>query len=254
MTKKIIMLVGGGPSSHCCYNALMKEHHISNILIETEGDLKTFLKKRIKKFGIIKVIGQILFQKVAVPFLKWESKTRVAEIIASHNLSFKAFDPDKLIKVPSVNSDACIDALKKIEPDIIIVNGTRIISKKVLNSINATFINTHAGITPLYRGIHGAYWSKVNKDNHCGVTVHLVDPGIDTGGILFQDVIETNPKDNFVSYTYLQMAKGIELMKLALNDLINNESKVITNNLESKIWTHPTIWFYLKNRIINKVK
>ncbi|MFH4965338.1 formyl transferase [Gaetbulibacter sp. M235] len=254
MNKKIIMLVGGGPSSYCNYNALKDHYPISNIIIETEGNLKTFLKKRIKKFGIVKVIGQILFQKIVVPFLKRESKTRVAEIILTYDLSFKDFDPDKLIKVPSVNSDECIDTLKKIEPDIIIVNGTRVISKKVLNSINATFINTHAGITPLYRGIHGAYWSKVNKDCHCGVTVHLVDLGIDTGGILFQDIIETNSQDNFVSYTYLQMAKGIELMKLALNNLINNESKVITNNLESKIWTHPTIWFYLKNRIIRKVK
>lgn len=254
MKKKIIMLVGAGQSSYCNYNALKEDYTISNIIIETEGNLKAFLKKRIKKFGIVKVIGQILFQKIVVPFLKWESKARVEEIISTHNLSFKALDSDKLIKVPSVNSEACIETLKKIEPDIIIVNGTRIISKKVLSSINALFINTHAGITPLYRGIHGAYWSKINRDNHCGVTVHLVDTGIDTGGILFQDVIETNPQDNFVSYTYLQMAKGIELMKLALNSLMVGEPKVMTNNLESKIWSHPTIWFYLKHRLLNKVK
>src|SRR5690606_14172589 len=123
-----------------------------------------------------------------------------------------------------------------------------IISKRILNAIDGVFINTHAGITPLYRGVHGAYWSKVHHDGHCGVSVHLVDAGIDTGGILFQDVIETTTKDNFVSYQYLQMAKGAELMKLALHDILNSGPKVIKNNLESKIWSHPTLWFYLKHR------
>ena len=41
----------------------------------------------------------------------------------------------------------------------------------------------HAGITPQYRGVHGGYWAVVNNDpEHCGVTIHFVDKGIDTGG------------------------------------------------------------------------
>jgi methionyl-tRNA formyltransferase len=43
----------------------------------------------------------------------------------------------------------------------------------------------HAGITPRYRGTHGGYWVLLNNDpGHCGVTIHLVDPGIDTGSIV----------------------------------------------------------------------
>ncbi|MFD1162231.1 formyl transferase [Hwangdonia seohaensis] len=254
MKKKIVMLVGGDHSSYAIYNALKNEYNISNVILEESKSRKEFIKRRIKKLGLIKVIGQVLFQKIVVPFLKKECKTRIEEIVKNNQLTFTDFEKEKLINVPSANSEVCIKTLKEINPDIVIVNGTRIISKKVLTSIDGTFINTHAGLTPLYRGIHGAYWSKVNKDGHCGVSVHLVDPGIDTGGILYQDLIETNEDDNFVSYTYLQLAKGIDLMKLAINDLIKNESKVVTNNLDSKFWTHPTIWFYLKHRLFNKVK
>jgi len=252
--KKIILLTSSSLSSYNMYNALKKDFHISHVIIENSGSLKTFLKKRIKRLGYITVIGQILFIKVLLPFLKMESKQRVNNIIKNHNLSFKNFDPEKVINVDSVNSEVCIKTLKTINPDIVIVNGTRIISKKVLNAINGVFVNTHMGITPLYRGVHGAYWSKINKDKHCGVSVHLVDQGIDTGGILFQDLIETTKNDNFISYTYLQMAKGTELMALALNSIITNGPKTIKNNLESKIWTHPTIWFYLKHRVFNGVK
>lgn len=254
MKKKIVMLVGGDHSSYAIYNALKKDYNISNVILEAPKSKKEFIKRRIKKLGLLKVMGQALFQKLVVPFLNKECKARIAEIIKNNHLKFTDFEKNKLIHVPSANSDSCIKALQDINPDLVIVNGTRIISKKVLNSIKGTFINTHAGFTPLYRGIHGAYWSKVNKDDYCGVSVHLVDPGIDTGGILYQDLIETKAEDNFVSYTYLQLAKGIDLMKLAINDLLEDNHKIITNGLDSKFWTHPTIWFYLKHRLINKVK
>ncbi|MFI1773823.1 formyl transferase [Thalassobellus citreus] len=254
MEKKIVMLVGEDHSSFAIYNALKKDYNITNVILEKPKSKKEFIKRRIKKLGILKVVGQVLFQKLVVPFLNKECKTRIYNIIKNNNLKFTDFEKNILTNVPSANSDLCIKTLQEINPDLVIVNGTRIISKKVLNSIKGAFINTHAGYTPLYRGIHGAYWSKVNKDGYCGVSVHLVDPGIDTGGILYQGLIDTIEDDNFVSYTYLQLAKGIELIKLAINDLLKDKHKVITNNLDSKFWTHPTIWFYLKHRLINKVK
>ncbi len=248
------MLVGRDHSSYAIYNALKKEYPISHILLEDATSRKAFIKKRIKKLGILTVFGQALFQKIIVPILKKESEQRVKEIVKKNKLSFEAFEAEKLIKIGSVNSDGCIAKLQEIAPDIIIVNGTRIISKKVLNCVDATFINTHAGMTPLYRGIHGGYWSKINNDGHCGVSVHLVDPGIDTGGILFQDLIETTADDNFISYTYLQLTTGITLMKKAIDSILEGKMKVVTNNLDSKFWTHPTFWFYIKHRIVNKVK
>ncbi|WP_188369137.1 formyl transferase [Muriicola marianensis] len=195
-----------------------------------------------------------MFRILIVPLLNIETRERVKDIIKNNQLNKDDFKKEHLIRVPSVNSEECINLLKEIQPKVVVVQGTRIISKKVLNCIDATFINTHAGITPLYRGIHGAYWSKINKDGHCGVSVHLVDPGIDTGGILYQENIETIPQDNFISYTYLQLAKGIELMKLAIQDALNDDLKVITNDLASKFRTHPTIWFYIRNRIFKGVK
>ena len=129
------------------------------------------------------------------------------------------------------------------------------ISKKTLNCINATFINTHAGITPNYRGVHGAYWALANNDiDNCGVTVHLVDTGIDTGGILYQENIKITKQDNFTTYTYLQIAEGIKLMKKALNDIIKNNISIVKKQSDSKLWSHPTIWKYLITRITKGIK
>ena len=66
-----------------------------------------------------------------------------------------------------------------------------------------------AGITPLYRGVHGAYWALAEgRRDLCGVTVHRVDAGIDTGEVLAQVLIDPTPQDNFVTYPWLQVAEG----------------------------------------------
>jgi methionyl-tRNA formyltransferase len=103
----------------------------------------------------------------------------------------------------------------------------------------------HAGITPKYRGVHGVYWALANKDpQNCGVTVHLVDAGIDTGAIISQKNITVNPQDNFVTYPLLQLAEGIPLMKKAIEDILSNRLVIQPATGESRLWHHPTIWQY----------
>jgi methionyl-tRNA formyltransferase len=226
------------------------------VFVEESISPKTILKKRIKKLGWFTVFGQLLFIKLCVPILKNSSKKRIFKLKKQLNLVNTKIENDTLTEVTSVNSKECLEKLKEINPDIIIVNGTRIISKKVLNSLDATIINTHVGITPKYRGVHGGYWAIANNDlDNCGVTVHLIDAGIDTGGILYQTNIEIEKGDNYTTYPLLQIAKGIELMKIAINDVLNDTIKIKNKEVsESRLWYHPTIWFYLKKRIFKGVK
>jgi len=106
----------------------------------------------------------------------------------------------------------------------------------------------------------------VNNDAaHCGVTVHLVDEGIDTGNIIFQQNIDVTKQDNFYTYptkqdnfyTYplLQLAEGVKLLNKAIAAFYNqNLQSIKESEGESKIWYHPTAWQYLYNRLIKGVK
>lgn len=249
------MLVGPDESSAYFYHGLKDTYEIYKVILEIPVSKKDFLKKRIKRLGLWTVIGQVLFQLLVVKCLRIFSKKRIEEICRTGGLSKDQIPSDKLIHVPSINSDECLAKLQEINPDVVVVNGTRIISKKILNGIDATFINTHSGITPKYRGVHGGYWALAIGDaENCGVTVHLVDPGIDTGGVLYQQNIHITPGDNFVTYTYLQNVEGIKMMKKAISDALNGEIRVVQPNLESRLWYHPTIWQYFFNRIIKGVK
>ncbi|WP_339893555.1 formyl transferase [uncultured Algibacter sp.] len=259
MDKKIIMIVGDWYYPKMVYQSLKDEFNIEHIIVDKGESISKLLKRRIKRLGIIHVVGQLLFRVIAVSYINATSKKRYQEILDRNNIKEADFELEKTIEVTSINSEEGRKLLKKLNPDIVVIVTTRILSKKTLESINAKFINIHSGITPYYRGLHGAYWALINKDKeNCGVTVHLVDEGIDTGGILYQDTIvdEITPKDNFISYTYLQLSKALPLLKKAINDIKSDSIKIQKPKADigKELYYQPTFWFYLYKRWLYKIK
>ena len=252
---KIILLGGSGISTNIVFNSINNKFGIFTAIIEKKESIKIFITRRIKKLGLFTVIGQIIFQLFITRMLRITSSKRINEIITENSLETGEIPEEKVKRVKSINADETIEILKQIDPDLVIVNGTRIISKKVISAVNCKLINTHAGITPKYRGVHGAYWALVNNDQeNCGVTVHFVDEGIDTGNIIYQDIVKITEADNFTTYPYLQLAKGIELLNKAIQSYYEDGIVLQKNNLESCLWYHPTVWQYLYNRVRKKVK
>lgn len=250
----IVLLGGDSDSTWIVANELERSIGLDAIIIEGDDSRLRLLRRRAAKLGVWKVAGQVAFILYS-RLLEKSSRNRRAEVIAENLWSLSPPERPSISRVPSVNSDQTLALLRKLAPEVIVVNGTRIISKKILEGVDACFINTHAGITPKYRGVHGAYWALANLDaENAGVTVHLVDPGIDTGGILHQAVIKPQPVDNFCTYPLLQLAAGIPILKLAVRDALDGKLQTIENDLPSRLHYHPTIWEYFKNRFQRGVK
>ena len=243
--KKIIFLASDCESSRWVYNALEEIVHIEAVIVEQPISKKELAKKRIKKIGFFPVVGQALFSALVVPLLKIKSKNRKAFLINKYRLNGNAFNSSKTSRVSSVNEGVCLNAIHLLQPDIVIVNGTRIISKKILQSTNAIFVNMHVGITPAYRGSHGGYWALHNNDvENFGTTIHLVDAGVDTGAVIRQIFIKPDKQDNFVTYPILQTAIGIAALKEALPDIIAGKYQAVSNTEKGKMYYQPTIWQY----------
>ena len=248
--KKIVMLAGPGESTDILFHALDAEFGVHSIIVETPISQKLLLKRRAEKLGLLTVLGQIAFKLIVAAPLGRAAQARLQYLKQIHGLNDQPLPPDRTIRVTSVNDAACISALQGLNPDIIVVNGTRIIAKRVLTSVSCPFINTHAGITPLYRGVHGGYWALANNDaEHCGVSVHLVDAGIDTGGILHQALIQPTKEDNFATYPLLQLTVGLPLLIQAVRDALHGTLRLQPAPLgTSHLWSHPTFFDYLRNR------
>jgi len=245
---KVVMLICDGDSSRIIYHKIKADCNIICVIKEEPISNSILLKNRIKRLGFFKIFGQLLFM-VFNKFFKLISKIRIEEIKNKYNLSTNFIEHKNVLSVKSINGKEVEEILEKLNPDLVLINGTRIIKKNILSSINKPFINTHVGITPRYRGVHGGYWALANNDKaHCGVTVHLVDEGIDTGNILYQSLIEVSEEDNFNTYPYLQTVKAIDLLKKVLNDVKNTSLKTKKSIVsDSQLWYHPTFIEYVRN-------
>jgi len=86
--------------------------------------------------------------------------------------------------------------------DFIVSYGYRhIIKPSVLRMFPLAAVNLHISMLPNSRGAHPVFWSVVHK-LPLGVTIHLLDDGLDTGNILFQREVRVDCHQHTFSSLY----------------------------------------------------
>jgi len=245
-TDKVVLLTCEGETGRIAARYLAARFPGLAVIVERETARSLLLRRRIKRLGLVHVSGQLAF----MAFQRMQhlaSKQRIADILAEAKLDARWPDASEVIRVPSINSPECIGHLQRLQPQAILVVGTRVIAEEVLRAIDAPFINYHAGITPKYRGVHGGYWAKAEGDpDNFGVTVHLIDEGIDTGEVLYQARLAPSVKDNYSTFPYLQLVAALPLLERAARDAVSGTLRPEKVDLPSHLWSHPTLWHYIK--------
>jgi folate-dependent phosphoribosylglycinamide formyltransferase PurN len=104
-------------------------------------------------------------------------------------------DHDVSVYEDSINLDFL--ASRKIE--FLISNGyAPILKPPVTTEFAGRIINIHPSFLPYGRGIAGNFWSFL-KGSPKGVCIHLIDDGIDTGGVLFRRAVNFEQGDTLRS-------------------------------------------------------
>jgi folate-dependent phosphoribosylglycinamide formyltransferase PurN len=246
MNNALLLLGSPGDATNIVYHALAHRFGVFPAVIEEPVPRAVMLRTRVRKLGLRTVASQVAFMLAVRPILARKARSRIAQIARDNGFDVSPIPDGALHRVASVNAQQTVDLIARFQPRVIVVNGTRIIAKRVLESTSAPFINTHAGITPAYRGAHGGYWALLNNDPaKCGVTIHLVDPGIDTGEIIAQATIRPTPEDNFVTYPYLQTAAALPLLTSAIEAALQGSLRTRPSEGSSAVWYHPGLFQYV---------
>jgi folate-dependent phosphoribosylglycinamide formyltransferase PurN len=256
-SQRLVLLAGPGDSTNIVYHYLWARFDEVVAVVEEPVDRLRLAKRRAKRVGWPTVAGQIAFVAGVMPLLRRRGQGRISEILAEAGFDNSAIAGAR--SVDSVNSPEAIRLLQDLEPSVVVVNGTRIISDAVLRSVGCSFVNTHAGITPRYRGVHGGYWAlREGEKDLVGTTIHLVDPGIDTGGILAQGVFEAGSRDTIATYPYLHLECGLPLLEGCVREILDGRTPVTIPSRDksgaSVLRWHPTIWGYVRGRVLNSVR
>lgn len=256
---RVVVLAGPGPATNIIYHALEREFGPLTVVMEQPVARWELLQRRVRRLGLITVSGQVLFLLLVVPFLNLIGRSRIAEIVDIFQLQTTPVPENHLVRVTSVNSGDARELLARLDPELVVVSGTRIISEKTLRSVEAPFVNLHAGITPQYRGVHGGYWAIAEgRPDLAGTTVHVVDVGIDTGPILGQSTFETTTADTFATYPFLHVAVGLPILLKVGRQVLSGQQlqpcPPLSRRDPSRLRSHPTIWQYVDAWVRRSVK
>ncbi len=247
-----MLLAGPGEPTHIVFHYLAARFPDVIVVMEEAVPRVTLARRRARRLGWPTVIGQIAFVTVALPLLRRASRARAAEILSGAGLDTAPLTGVR--HVASVNAPETTALLRELDPTVVVVNGTRIIADAVLTSLPCPFINIHAGITPRYRGVHGGYWAMAEgRPDLVGTTVHLVDAGIDTGGVLARAYFTPSPTDGIATYPYRHLADGLPLLAAQVERVLAGEELRVegpaeADGGESQLRWHPTLWGYLWTR------
>lgn len=246
MRHDIVILAGESRWTWAVVNALRSHFGDLAVILETQQPVGRFWRRRVGRLGLGTVAGQIAFGLFA-KLLRPRYRRQENAILAREKLDVTPRHTG-IVPVSSINDNRTIELLQELKPQVVVVSQTRILSRRVLECIPAVFLNVHTGITPAYRGLHGAYWALANGDaGNCGVTVHIVDPGVDTGPVVTQARINPAPADSYFTYHWLQLAAALSLLIRAVADALAGQ--LVTSEpagaVTSRQYYHPTLWGYL---------
>ena len=162
-----------------------KEKKLSVVFMGTSELSGIILESLIEKYT---VIGVFTKPDVKIGRQHEESSPIVKKMAKERKIP--VFQPNKF-------DEEAIKNLKKLSPDIVIVAAYgKIIPQKALDIPKFGFINVHVSLLPKYRGPSPIQNALINGENETGVTIMLMDKGVDTGDILSQEIMPIEPDDN----------------------------------------------------------
>jgi amino acid adenylation domain-containing protein len=136
-------------------------------------------------------------------------------------LGYKTW-PSKLVKDPSFAARIVSENV-----DILLnVHSLFLIHEDVLAAPRLGSYNLHPGPLPRYAGLNSASWAIYRGEVRHGVTLHKMEPGIDTGNIVYQAMVPVTSDETGLSLTMKCIDAGIPLVLRLLDVAAQNPSAI----------------------------
>lgn len=94
-------------------------------------------------------------------------------------------------------ADVLLANVNHFKPDLVVLAGfMRILPANFVSALSPNFINTHPSLLPNFPGAHAVRDALEAKATTTGVTIHVVDEGVDTGPHIAQASVEVKADDS----------------------------------------------------------
>ena len=147
-------------------------------------------------------------------------------------LGLPVFQPD------SMRDESVIAKLRELAPDVIIVIAYgKILPKAVLDIPRYGCLNVHGSLLPKYRGAAPIQYAVKDGEAESGVTVMLLDEGMDTGKMLKKAAIPLDAKETTGTLFDKLSLLGAQTLLTVLGDLPAYEAKAVPQDESQATYT-----------------
>ena len=133
-----------------------------------------------------------------------------------------------VLETTDINNELCVEWVKKKEPEVIFLFGTKILKQVWFDNFNHV-INLHLGLSPFYRGSATLFWPFVNNEIYnVGATIHLAVPEVDAGSIIHQIKPDIEIGDDYYEINYKTIKKSIDAVPKVTYDYLKGNISPIS--------------------------
>tara|TARA_Y100001934_G_C12361605_1_gene781096 strand:+ start:724 stop:1503 length:780 start_codon:yes stop_codon:yes gene_type:complete len=245
---KTVFLTNSSFSAKFLANRLSERGLLDAIIIE-ETSTKIFAKilREFNSTSWIKFPEKILDILAIWVYSKLVNRYIETRLLKPSNI--KSFpEAINFYKVKSVSDSQCLSILNSLEPELIIVFGTSILKGKILSIAKYFTLNIHGGIVPKYRNVHSDFWAISKNDlKNIGTSIIHLDPGIDTGDVAIQEIVDIDSMDSIFSIKRKNIELSLRLITQAI-EMANSENlpKIPQKKIINSFYKTPGYLDFLK--------
>jgi len=145
-----------------------------------------------------------------------------------------------LMQPESLRQEEVIAEIRELQPQVIVVAAYgQIIRPQVLSIPPSGVINVHPSLLPKYRGASPIAGALLAGEEKTGVTIMLMDEGMDTGPILAQISIKIRPEDTTSSLVERLARMGADLLLETLPRWLEGQIKPQPQDNARATYTKP---------------
>jgi methionyl-tRNA formyltransferase len=112
--------------------------------------------------------------------------------VLAQKFGLPVYQPEK------VRDSSFLDTFQKLNPEMVVVVAFgQILPKEMISYPPMHCLNIHPSLLPKYRGAAPINWSIIRGDTKTGVTIMLMDEGMDSGDILMQEKTDIGAAETY---------------------------------------------------------
>lgn len=191
---KTVVYTFESPATLAVAARLAESGRISAVILQrpmTFGAKLALLRRRLARFGLARVVNELLFQVYYRLFLRSGDDQLRATLGLNGTVTRESLAKTiEVFDVDSINAPASQALLARLAPDLVVMASRELVRPDVLKLARIGFIGCHPGILPDFRGAYASFWAMhEGRADKIGLSVYLATAGIDTGPLVAERVV-----------------------------------------------------------------